>query len=979
MLDDNRILEFYIGFVAISMKELIQMTIHENELLQKSNILNRKKNLQTIKSGYQQFARKVYCEWEKIYNNTAQFSETTKNEDLLARSKTLFAISLNQRFVEQFFYRLFFAMNLYVMYFNDKSLSKMTSSQLFSDIGFNYVQIVMKKTLKTVLEAMKSHTVKVDDSKKKSFVEINQRLLTDVSINYRLGEEMTDARIEQMLKDIEEGEARKRAEFDEGVKNGNIRINLSIYETEEELISGLERESCNLLASFIGGSSDYYNSLPEVSALKSNFLLDMLVNIDFKAKKAALSLTQTLECTETTAMYVGLIAGYLFMKGLPLYSDSMRQRFLQNIISPVEFANNALSFMGIDPTSDEARKIGRLNDEMRHCFTTNVECTARHDSKKTDDMVTDAGFMAFKLGYHAYFRLKKVLPGNTFEEDQTILKGLPSKISNQGKDSVSKGTANAAVNNTINATSPVKQATVISPKSKVPDARYWLDSNGRIRCPGDACPIDCNTDCPIYAQTLALEKLTKNDFETAAKLLRNAVATEPKFADAWNNLAACYGQMGDHKNAFAAYQRSYEIEQKPNPLYGMAVATKNMKDHTLAMTYAKIYVDKYGSDDRIKAIIVEISENELSEKIKEDISQEKKNEESIIPEASKAVNNQQPDKPVLEKKTDNDIESGEDTKASIDAMRQYGKAFLQLLDPNTRDAGYAEIEKIESSYPEAGVVLGQYYNGIDQQKAKKHFKIAANAEIAEGQWEYANIIPHSDIPDDSDIMDKEWVKYCLAAAEGGCADAANEMGNICHRKGFLEESTYWYGMAYALEHPAGITSLKGITQKWKQKGISSEFKGYTDSFSEERHATALLILEIFTQSATTKTLDNLMSLALKGETLAGFLLAEIFEKNNHDDMAYKVYNALAFGNHPYALRCYADMLLAGKGTARDIEGAFRMYEKAAKGGNSTAMFAMGQKAVKTGDNDLAACWFGQAYTRGMDMAGEWLSKLAGNM
>ena len=53
-----------------------------------------------------------------------------------------------------------------------------------------------------------------------------------------------------------------------------------------------------------------------------------------------------------------------------------------------------------------------------------------------------------------------------------------------------------------------------------------------------------------------------------------------------------------------------------------------------------------------------------------------------------------------------------------------------------------------------------------------------------------------------------------------------------------------------------------------------------------------------------------------------------------------------------------------------------MYQQAAERGNATAMFAMGQKAVKDGDKYLAACWFGQAYSRGMEMAGEWLEKLA---
>ena len=126
-------------------------------------------------------------------------------------------------------------------------------------------------------------------------------------------------------------------------------------------------------------------------------------------------------------------------------------------------------------------------------------------------------------------------------------------------------------------------------------------------------------------------------------------------------------------------------------------------------------------------------------------------------------------------------------------------------------------------------------------------------------------------------------------------------------------------------------------------------------------------------------MDELMTLTLAGENLAGFILGRIMEQGKHDDMAYTVYNALAFENHPYALRCYADMLLAGKGTKRDVEAAFRFFEQSAKGGNAVAMFAMGQKAAKAGDKYLAAAWFGMAYDRGMDMAGEWLEKLKNNM
>ena len=459
--------------------------------------------------------------------------------------------------------------------------------------------------------------------------------------------------------------------------------------------------------------------------------------------------------------------------------------------------------------------------------------------------------------------------------------------------------------------------------------KYWLAENGEVRCLDDRCPQECDMGCPIYLQTMALPYLQNDHFEEAAKFLEQAVTIEPTFAEAWNNLAACYGQMGKHQDAFEAYLKSYQLIPKPNPLYGMAVASKNQGNYSAATQYTSLYVHKYGADNRINKLIAEVSEKKLAKEI----------------------------------------------GGGGDDMHQYGSIFLSLLDEDTRESGYAELEKMELRFPEAGIALGQYYQGNNQEKAKKHFKFAADNGIAEGQWGYAQLLPHSHVLDMTNANDKEYLKYCLAAAEGGCPDAANEMGNICHRKGFYEESTYWYGMAYSLEHPNGIVSMRGITREWAQQGINKQFMAHIDHFTEEKRQTALLIYKMFNQSLEAEDMDDLMTLALKGENLAGFILAKIMEQEHQDEMAYTVYNALAFENHPHALRCYADMLLAGKGTERDVKAAFRMYEKAAKGGNATAMFAMGQKAVKDGDKCLAAAWFGQAYVRGMEMAGEWLGKL----
>lgn len=475
--------------------------------------------------------------------------------------------------------------------------------------------------------------------------------------------------------------------------------------------------------------------------------------------------------------------------------------------------------------------------------------------------------------------------------------------------------------------------------------KYWLTEDGTVRCLDEACPQECDMGCPIYLQTLALECYQKNHFPEAASYLEKAVTIEPRFAEAWNNLAACYGQMGQHQRAFDCYLKSYEILAKPNPLFGMAVAMKNLGNYPQATQYAKLYEHKFGSDDRIIAVLADIAERKME----------------------KAVGGNAP------------TPAGNAKAMESDPAREYGRLFLLLLDEETRGQGYSELEKLESRFPEAGIVVGQYYQGYDPEKAKKHFKVAADAGIAEGQWGYSQLLRHSYVLDLSNPGDQEYLKYCLAAAEGGSPDAANEVGNICHRLEFYVEATYWYGMAFALEHPCGTAGVRGITKEWRKKGISKDYAAHLEGFTDDRFDTALILFRMFNGTSDADDMDKLMTLNLGGENLAGFILAKIMEQNNQDDMAYTIYNSLSFGKHPYALRCYADMLLNGKGTERDIEAAFRMYKLAAEGGNVVAMFAMGQKAMKEKDPLMAASWFGQAYVRGMDMAADWLGKLKDTM
>lgn len=307
--------------------------------------------------------------------------------------------------------------------------------------------------------------------------------------------------------------------------------------------------------------------------------------------------------------------------------------------------------------------------------------------------------------------------------------------------------------------------------------------------------------------------------------------------------------------------------------------------------------------------------------------------------------------------------------------QRFGEIYLELLDENKREAGYSEMEKLLPEYPEAGIVLGQYYQQSDRKRAKAYFKAAADAGIAEGMWGYAGTISHSNIPNLKFDSDREWVMNCQAAAEGGCADAANEMGNICSRKGFFAESMYWYGMAYVLEQTSAMAGLRGITGVWLGKGSPKEYVRFLDNYTEDRHNTALILLKMFSSGITSADLNQLMTQAMGGESLAGFFAGLIYGQNKMDEMEYQAYNVTAFEKHPHALRCYADMLMAGKGCERDPDSAIRFYKMAADKGNAPSMFVMGEYTRNAGDLYQAAAWYGKAYSRGYEFAADRLSQM----
>lgn len=93
----------------------------------------------------------------------------------------------------------------------------------------------------------------------------------------------------------------------------------------------------------------------------------------------------------------------------------------------------------------------------------------------------------------------------------------------------------------------------------------------------------------------------KEDYQNAVVWFEKAVAVDPKFAFAWDNIGVSYRQMKQYDQAIEAYKKSLEIDPKgKTPLQNLAVVYTFKKDYKSALaTYEKmkaIYPDNAEAD-----------------------------------------------------------------------------------------------------------------------------------------------------------------------------------------------------------------------------------------------------------------------------------------------------------------------------------------------------------------------------------------------
>jgi len=130
----------------------------------------------------------------------------------------------------------------------------------------------------------------------------------------------------------------------------------------------------------------------------------------------------------------------------------------------------------------------------------------------------------------------------------------------------------------------------------------WRDKNGKIDCPGDSCPKDCDDSCPIYLNTQAIMMTQMGQSIGAFAYFEKALAIAPDFYDVWNNLAGIYGQKKNFQKAYDCYKKARELNKdKPNPVYGLMLTSRDLGKYEECLSWCDVYKSMVG-DGREKTI-----------------------------------------------------------------------------------------------------------------------------------------------------------------------------------------------------------------------------------------------------------------------------------------------------------------------------------------------------------------------------------------
>lgn len=312
---------------------------------------------------------------------------------------------------------------------------------------------------------------------------------------------------------------------------------------------------------------------------------------------------------------------------------------------------------------------------------------------------------------------------------------------------------------------------------------YYKDPAGRMSCLGDDCPCECTMECPIYANSLAIQEMKKENWRKAGTYLDGVTLKHPLFAEAWNNLGVCYNSMHEYRKAADAYKKAYDLRNGSyaNALYGLAVAFKNLKRYGEALQRCKEYRLKYGDE------IGEVEED--IKRIQVDAYDEKDSAESAADSEDEFTADV---RRLLGRK---DVQCREDIYKI-----EYAKA-LRLMDTSSESDSYRARNILnhleELSYVPAIMFYAHMYESTEDERyypeAAKRFKKAADLGDGEGARCYADMrmIGKGVQKDPHDA-----IRYYAMAADKGIPEATFVIGEYFRNRGDRKNALKAYRKSY---------------------------------------------------------------------------------------------------------------------------------------------------------------------------------------
>lgn len=139
-------------------------------------------------------------------------------------------------------------------------------------------------------------------------------------------------------------------------------------------------------------------------------------------------------------------------------------------------------------------------------------------------------------------------------------------------------------------------------KKNVANKVVWRDTTGRINCPGDSCPKECDATCPIYLNTQASVFCSRGMNTRALRLFEQIIAIAPDFYDAWNNMGSIYGGQGNYQKAHDCYAKAHELAPlRSAPLFGLALTARDLNRYEECLKWCDEY-DSISRDHRLDSV-----------------------------------------------------------------------------------------------------------------------------------------------------------------------------------------------------------------------------------------------------------------------------------------------------------------------------------------------------------------------------------------